>query len=360
MLKSSMQRPVHRLLDHLAAPEPPGALLLNASHMAAWSPAYSCRPAFMVVGAPKCGSTSLFKWLEAHPDVQTPAHKELCYFSAFKRRLTRYRPSAATVWELYMSAFAGHRAYAAAMAARGLGSSRARWRSRHGVRGGGGGGTSRLLQQTGAAAAAAAAAGGCDARGKLAFEGCPFYLGEHLAPQLLRATFPRLRALAVLRNPRERTVSAFNDYVRVGRISRASGTGARMEELAENIVSLVRSGARSLEDYDVRILTSGVYVHGIRRWGEVWPASQLLLVQAERLFDTPVAEMKRVFDFVGLHAERMDTRKLVVHNRGRRVARPSRRINQTLDNFFAPYNEQLYEWCWQRGLPFARWPNATI
>ena len=44
------------------------------------------------------------------------------------------------------------------------------------------------------------------AEGKLAFEGCPFYLGEHLAPVMLQRVFPRLKVMAVLRNPRERTV----------------------------------------------------------------------------------------------------------------------------------------------------------
>ena len=120
------------------------------------------------------------------------------------------------------------------------------------------------------------------------------------AAGLLHRAFPQLRLVAVLRNPRERTVSAFNDYVRMGRIHTREATRGGLEELighahtltrtltrtlthtltlnltqspshtlthtltptltlalARHTVALVTSGNRSLEDFDVRILTSG-------------------------------------------------------------------------------------------------------
>jgi len=203
----------------------------------------------------------------------------------------------------------------------------------------------------------------CQATGKLAFEGCPFYLHEHAAADMLYAVFPKLRALAILRNPRERSVSAFNDYVRVGRIGKGTGAqqGRRMEELVEYLVAQIHSGARTMENYDMRLLTSGVYIHGLRKWGQVFPSSQLMLVQSEALFENPAAEMQRVYDFLGLQAGIVDVRMFVTFNKNpmSSKAKPSRRINQTLDEFFAPYNEELYEWCSARGMPFSRWPNAT-
>lgn len=38
-------------------------------------------PEFFVVGAPKAGTTAVFKWLQAHPDVFLPAVKEPGYFA---------------------------------------------------------------------------------------------------------------------------------------------------------------------------------------------------------------------------------------------------------------------------------------
>ena len=92
-----------------------------------------------------------------------------------------------------------------------------------------------------------------------AFEGCPFYLGEVRSAGLIYRAFPQLRVVAVLRNPRERTVSAFNDYVRMGRIHAHEATRDGLEELIGHTVALVASGNRSLEDFDVRILTPGVW-----------------------------------------------------------------------------------------------------
>lgn len=38
-------------------------------------------PNFLVVGAEKCGTTSLYQYLKQHPDVYLPAKKELHYFA---------------------------------------------------------------------------------------------------------------------------------------------------------------------------------------------------------------------------------------------------------------------------------------
>jgi hypothetical protein len=40
------------------------------------------RPDFFIVGAPKCGTTSLFRYLAGHPDVFTPTVKEPNYFGS--------------------------------------------------------------------------------------------------------------------------------------------------------------------------------------------------------------------------------------------------------------------------------------
>ena len=250
-----------------------------------WPGSHTCRPRFMVVGAPKCGSTSLFRYLEAHPDVQQPATKELCYFSRFKRYLTHYRTGPATSWPHYLAALAG----VALPRGRGRSGRQGRGRGRGGRRGRGSR-AERRLQEIGAgsvhrlakraaeqqqlAASEQASidllrrsAPFCAQNKKVAFEGCPFYLHERLAATQLRATFPSMRAIALLRNPRERTVSAFNDYLRMGRIRRAAGGAtardAQMLTLVASKIEMLRSGVRQLEDFDMRILTSAVYIHGL-------------------------------------------------------------------------------------------------
>ena len=73
-----------------------------------WPPQAPCRPSFFVIGAPKCGTTSLHGYLSSHPQVQPPARKELCYFSRFKRHMQRNRPNApSNNWDNYVAAFSG-------------------------------------------------------------------------------------------------------------------------------------------------------------------------------------------------------------------------------------------------------------
>jgi Sulfotransferase domain len=40
------------------------------------------RPSFFIVGAPKCGTTSLCHYLNQHPDIFIPDHKELHFFAS--------------------------------------------------------------------------------------------------------------------------------------------------------------------------------------------------------------------------------------------------------------------------------------
>ena len=144
----------------------------------AWSADSPCKPSFMVIGAPKCGSTSLFGYLEAHPQVQQPAQKELCYFSAFKRHLQRNRTNrASSNWELYQAGLAGRASHRAALRTLGLMAfgTRRRPLSEEGSSPITTNSSGSRWQESTAAKTAAAQ---CVAGEKHAFEGCPFYLGE--------------------------------------------------------------------------------------------------------------------------------------------------------------------------------------
>lgn len=351
-----------------------------------WPDNAPCRPEFMVIGAPKCGTTSLYDYLATHQQVQPPARKELCFFSKFKRHLQRYKPLPSSSWLQYVAAFAGHEAWQAAVIREAnSGGEVARHprgrsgRGRNGRNGRHGGRGWRNGQQmdiargmpfsrsqdsiaAGRLLARSMPSDQCVASGRRAFEACPFYLGEVHAPMALRTVFPHLRAIAVLRNPRERTTSAFNDYVRVGRIRRANATASGMESLIYEKLRLLATKQRTLESFDMRMLTSGVYIHGLRKWGDpgAWPQRQLLVLRSEDLFGSTVATMGRVQQFLGLSAAFQASALQRVHNKNPiRKARPSRKLNETLDAFFAPYNEELYAWAAARNVPFARWENAS-
>ncbi len=39
---------------------------------------------FFIIGAPKCGTTTLYKWLSQHPNIFLPNNKEPCFFCDYK------------------------------------------------------------------------------------------------------------------------------------------------------------------------------------------------------------------------------------------------------------------------------------
>lgn len=110
-------------------------------------------PQFLVVGAQRCGTTSLHRALAAHPQVATPmAHKGVHYFdTAFTHSLDWYR---------------GHFPTRAALRRRGPGPF-------------------------------------------LAFESSPYYMFHPAVPDRIAATLPDVRAVAVLRDPVERAYSQY-------------------------------------------------------------------------------------------------------------------------------------------------------
>ena len=60
------------------------------------------RPTFLIIGAAKCGTTSLFQLLRTHPEIGMSAVKEPNFFSR--------DPEFQRGWEWYESLFAGHEA----------------------------------------------------------------------------------------------------------------------------------------------------------------------------------------------------------------------------------------------------------
>ena len=119
----------------------------------------------------------------------------------------------------------------------------------------------------------------------------------------------------------------------------------------------MRSGNRTLEDFDVRILTSGCYAHGLQAWGEAWPRGRLLLLRAEDFFaDVPKA-MARVQAHVGLPDAIPPSamRRSSNWNTDPRKRAASAAINRTLDEFFARAHRGAVPVDGSQGIPWTRW-----
>ena len=89
-------------------------------------------------------------------------------------------------------------------------------------------------------------------------------------------------------------------------------------------------------------LRRGAYVEQLRRWGEHFPRSQLLVIQSERLFREPAAVTAEVQAFLGLRPFRLEQYEPFLRGGYNQGVPPELRAE--LARHFEPWNRELYEW----------------
>jgi hypothetical protein len=204
-------------------------------------------PNFLIIGAAKSGTTSLWHQLSQHPQIFMHPMKQLNYFAtednamAFQGphplQMSRY---AIRTWDAYC------REFSAAHAERAVG------------------------------------------------EACNFYLYSPSAPVCIRKRIPDAKLIAVLRHPAERAHSRYLQLVRSGREKSPSFETALTEE------------STRIDNHwwpDFHYLNVGRYHEQISRYLAVFPASQLKIYLHEDMIADPLGMLKNVFEFLEVETD---------------------------------------------------------
>jgi sulfotransferase family protein len=176
-------------------------------------------------------------------------------------------------------------------------------------------------------------------------EASPSYISHLWVPGRIRKMLPDVKLIAVLRNPVDRAFSQFQ-------MSRNEGV-EEIESFEEAIAleeerlrpELVRMAAdpryNSWNFGCWSYLARSRYAEQLERWLEVFPREQLLVLKAEDLFLEPQPVLDAVNEFLGLppHAA-PDARRL---NPGRYAEDMPSETRAQLADYFRPHNERLYE-----------------
>ena len=244
---------------------------------ARWALGLGRYPDFLVIGAQKAGTTSLFHYLAQHPQISPSRTKEPQYFDS------QY--------------FRGAKWY------------RAHFRKR---------GDERLC-----------------------FEASPHSLFHPLAPGRVAAAVPNAKLIALLRNPTDRAHShyQFNIALGVETLSFAEALAAEPERIAGRFKRLASGSIEeSLELRDFSYVMRGRYAEQIERWRAHFPAERFLLLRSEDLFADPQSTLARIHEFLDL--EPVPARDLAPRNRLRYPPMDSG-LRRELDAAFASHNERL-------------------
>jgi hypothetical protein len=137
----------------------------------------------------------------------------------------------------------------------------------------------------------------------LAGEASPSYLFHPAVPERVAATVPRVRLIALLRDPIERAYSHYQLMVRTGRekLSFEDALTAEDERLAAEEERMRADPQYSSANYrHYAYLTRGLYAEQLERWLAFFARDQLLVVRSEDFRARPGEVYAEIISFLGL------------------------------------------------------------
>jgi hypothetical protein len=139
----------------------------------------------------------------------------------------------------------------------------------------------------------------------------------------------------MLRNPVERSISDYYQNLKIG------GSNQALEQVITTELQRIKHQTEVELSYGGGILSQSLYYYKLKRWLNIFPKSQLLILKSEDFFAHPGKSLEQVFDFLGLANMQYDNYQQ--YNVGN-YSEISERIQAQLTKFFSPYNQQLSEY----------------
>jgi hypothetical protein len=249
-------------------------------------------PGFLIVGAQRCGTTSLSRTLSQHPAVAGAAmHKEVHYFdTGYSRGIAWYRSH----FPLPMLA---------------------RW------------------------------ATGSPGVPPMAFESSPYYMFHPLAAERIHRDLPGVKLLVLLRDPVERTHSAHAHEVAHGYETEPYERALELEETrlrgeAERIVAEPGYNSFSHQHHSYR--ARGEYAEQLERLEKFFGRERIHVIDSGDFFADPEPVYRQVLDFLGLpRGPEPDFRR---RNAQPRSAPMAGSIRAALEEHYRPHDERLARW----------------
>ncbi len=106
----------------------------------------------------------------------------------------------------------------------------------------------------------------------------------------------------------------------------------------------VKSGLNSLSWLLYSYKARGRYAEQLARWYKCFGKKQILVLRTKSLRNNPRDELTKVFDFIGLSLPKNMSLKTKREGTQERIySKIDQRVRVKLEEYFKPYNQQLYE-----------------
>jgi len=194
------------------------------------------KPDFIIIGAQKGGTTSLFHYLSQHPQLNLPSLKEIHFYTKnYHRGISFYK-------------------------------------------------TYFPYKQ----------------KGKLTGEATPYYLFHPQVPDRLHKHFPNIKLIIMLRNPVDRAFSHYNMEKKLSNEKRTFEAAIQdeLKGFCNINNSLLLSNFYTIEHAHHTYVSRGLYQEQIERWLLYFNKNQMLFIKSEDFFENPQKELQKVFNFL--------------------------------------------------------------
>ncbi len=299
---SDLQQPINSPPRGSSASTPPvlqgqkdsPTLLLEKLYRGLTSPT-RLLPDFLIIGAQKGGTTSLYNYLQAHPCIAPAERKEVHFFdrrSNLNKGLTWYRGHFPAWVEKYYVQHFRQQAF-------------------------------------------------------LTGEATPEYLFLPHIPSKVVKVLPHVKLIILLRNPVNRAYSQYQHAVVQGHETRSFEEAINAQEAC-----LTEEQANLLQDEDYErytymqhcYLLRSIYIDQLQRWMHLFPREQFLILKSEALYADPAAILKQVLDFLDVPTSEIQLRKSNYKPYyANHYSEMDTGLRKRLITFFEPYNARLYD-----------------
>ena len=259
-----------------------------------WSIAsFKILPSFIIIGAQRCGTTSLFNYIIQHPSVKKPLYKEIHFFDNYYG-----------VYNLGVGWYRGHFPFNL------FGLLKTNTQNPRFITG----------------------------------EATPYYMFHPCCPKRIKEALPDVKLIAILRNPVERAYSHYQHSVREGYETMSFKEAleketARLKSEREKILSIPDYYSFNHNRYSY--LSRGIYINQLQNWRKYFPKEQILILRSEDLFYDLSNIYNRLLEFLGLSEYAL--KRQINYNVGDYPPMaPS--LKARLVEFFKPHNKKLYEY----------------
>jgi len=248
---------------------------------------YRQLPDFIIIGAQKSGTTSLYYYLSQHPQLKPSYGKEIHFFDGgLNPKVDNFKKG--QVW--YQAHFPLKR--------------------------------------------------NMNAHEK-AFEASPLYIFNPLTPKRISELIPQVRLIAILRNPVERAISHY--FHEKGRgLETLSIMEALQVEEERLKPSIDKQDYKNTTFMNFSYKNRGIYHEQLKRYFNYFPRQNILVIDSETFFAQPDHTLRRVFKFVGVEPE-FTVNDLAPQNMSSNKTEVDANVYEYLKDYFQSHNQALYD-----------------